>query len=74
MQKLPWSTLRQQSQPGWLATRSSPFACLHERRVEAPPGFEPGMEVLQASLALMIHARICKFPKEIEDLDAAECG
>ena len=26
-----------------------PFACIPERRVEAPPGFEPGVEVLQTS-------------------------
>ena len=29
--------------------RWATFACIRERRLEAPPGFEPGMEVLQTS-------------------------
>ena len=32
----------------WLATRRS-LTLAGERRLEAPPGFEPGMEVLQTS-------------------------
>jgi hypothetical protein len=33
--------------PSRFALRRTTSACIHERRLEAPPGFEPGMEVLQ---------------------------
>jgi hypothetical protein len=38
---LRWATF------AWLANRSSRSVGKRERRLEAPPGFEPGVEVLQ---------------------------
>jgi len=40
---LRWATF------AWLANRSSRSVGKRERRLEAPPGFEPGVEVLQTS-------------------------
>src|SRR5262245_30788707 len=43
----PW--LRSTSRSVYRSPRSGAFACIRARRLEAPPGFEPGMEVLQTS-------------------------
>jgi hypothetical protein len=41
--------------------------------LEAPPGFEPGMEVLQNVFGHRGYERIIAFAKEFAILDAAEC-